>query len=341
MINYFDLFSSHVPREILADESRLELRKTVSLFKDFASRAYGLETCLDNDEQRADFAFSIKAAERETLARGFKGLYFQPLAEDKVWDRVISFVNSWSTKNTGLHKNIDNIWFEMDSGEYGKDIPRPCFFFDASKAKNDSAVISDWLFAGALKKLLDSQLTGLLQDKIKTVIKCLPPGAGLSQVGTMLARNEDGVRICTSELTMEQTAGYLNSIGWPGDFSEFSALLDIINIYSNGKYRANFDVTSNGVSEKMGIEFRVSNSQVLPVFLNELVRYNFCTKLKKRGILSWKGSSCHFMGPDYGQTSLIRTIAHFKISYLPGAEISIKAYLLASGVYLKELFKLA
>jgi hypothetical protein len=338
-MNYLSKFSSDIPLEILDNESYLKLSKMLFLFKDFVSRDYGLETCLYNDEQQVDFAFCVRTMEREFLAQAFKELHFQPLAGDKAWDRVINFVNSWSAKNTATNANVENIWLEMDSEQYEKDIPCPCIFFDASQVTNNSNINNDWLFDQALKKLLDNDLVELLQNEVKAVIKCLPPGTGLFQVGIMLARNEDMVRICTSQLTMEQTVKYLNDIRWPGDLSKFDEIFDLMNRFVNGKYIVNFSVTQEGVPEKIGIEFRLKNSKILPCFLKELAEYNLCTDLKREGLLSWKGSSCQYLGRDYGQTSLLRNIAHFKAGYSSNEGIRVKAYLRIIGVYLKELFK--
>ncbi|MCF8011129.1 MAG: hypothetical protein K9L17_06630 [Clostridiales bacterium] len=337
MMSFLDKFSPGIPPEILDNQSYLELNKMVSLFKDFVSRHYILETYLDRDEQQADFSFCIRALERDFLVRAFKDLRFQYLAGDEVWGRVINFVNCWSAKNTLEHKHVNNIWFEMDFAEYEKDIPQPCLFFDASQVKN-SRVSNEWLFE-TLKKLLDSNLVDSLRDEIKNVIRNLPPGTGLFQVGTMLARTEDRVRIFTHQLTREQITGYLKNIGWPGDSRKINNVFNFIDNYSDGNYIVDFDVTREGISEKSGINFGLKNNKNLSFFLEELAKHNLCNDLKKRGVLSWKGSSCRFLGQDYGQTALLKNISHFKVAYLPGEGIRIKAYLKVKGVYLKELFK--
>jgi len=341
IIKYLENVAPGVPPEIMSTESYLKLHKMASLFRDFVSEEYILETCLDRDEPCVDFSFCIRETERELLAGAFKEHCFKPLTGDEVWKRVINFVNSWSVKDVTSYKKVNNIWLEMDSGEHGKDIPRPCFFFDASQVKSGTSVDSEWVWEEALKKLLDDDLVDLLQDKLKTVIRCLPPGTALFQVGTMLSRNEDRVRIFTSELTREQTAWYLKNIGWPGNAGQIKKIFDLIDNFSDGRYIVDFDVTREGISEKTGINFGLGNSNVLPSFLGELAGHNLCTDLKKRGISSWKGSSCRFLGRDYGQTALLRNISHFKVAYSPGERIRVKAYLKVAGVYLKELFKKA
>ena len=156
----------------------------------------------------------------------------------------------------------------------------------------------------------------------------------------MLARNNDRVRIFTAELTREQVVGYLAAIGWPGPFARLAELFELVHALSDGQYIVDFDVTREGVSGKIGINFGLQTKKMLPYFLEKLVTYRLCTDTKRKGVLAWPGSQGSFLGPDYGYTALIKNISHFKIGCSAQEGLQAKAYLRLEGIYLKELFKL-
>jgi len=155
----------------------------------------------------------------------------------------------------------------------------------------------------------------------------------------MLARNGDRVRIFTSELSREQTLDYLAAIGWKGSFTRLEEVFfHLLHGYSDGQYILDFDVTKEGISSKIGINFGLKDKPALPAFLENLAVHQLCTDSKKRGMLDWSGSQGGFLGSDYGFTALIKDISHFKASYSPDEDLKVKAYLRFSGIYLKKIF---
>jgi hypothetical protein len=181
----------------------------------------------------------------------------------------------------------------MDYGEYDKQIPQPCFFFNASQIKKGTDV-DEKLLSNALKQLLDIGQLESLWSRLRGVIQQLPPEVGLFQVGIMLARNSDRIRIFTAELTREQTSQYLSNIGWTGYFPELEGLFKFVHTYSDGQYILDFDVSREGISEKIGINFGLDNKANLAAFLDNLAEHQLCTAVKRRGVLAWPGSKGYY-----------------------------------------------
>lgn len=313
-----------LPTEIISKETYRKINNMTNLFSDFSASEYIMETHLNTTNAHVDFSFRVLADEGVCLN-------FSQFPNDGVWKKINNFVDYWPPE-------IADIWFEMDYAEYDKQIPQPCFFFNASQIKKGNGVDQQLLF-GALKQLLGNEQLELLKDNIINVINHLPPEVGLFQVGTMLARTSDQVRIFTAELTKAQVNTYLAKIGWPGSFFHLNQLLALVHPYSDGRYILDFDVSSGGISEKIGINFGLAQKQTLPTFLQELVKHQMCTEEKSTGVLAWLGSRGYFLGKDYGFTALIKNISHFKVSYIPQQGLKAKAYLRIYGIYLKDLLR--
>ncbi|NLB51696.1 MAG: hypothetical protein GX808_02005 [Syntrophomonadaceae bacterium] len=330
--NYLDGIAGNLPPEIISAESYCQIYKMADLFSDFAASEYIMETHLNTKDAEVDFSFRVLAEEEKScLNCGLKTDRCLPLVADYNWSRVVEFVNFWSSP-------IDDIWFEIDNDEYERKIPQPCFFFNASKLEKGADVDEQLLF-NALKKLLDIGQLESLWPNIHKAIFQLPDEVGLFQVGVMLARSNDRVRIFTAELTREQTVKYLSDIGWTGPFSELEGLFQLLHSYSDSQYILDFDVSQQGISEKIGINFGLGKKQDLSAFLDNLVEKHLCTAAKRSGVLAWSGSKGSFLGPDYGYSALLKDISHFKIGYSPEEGLKAKAYLRIAGVYMKELFK--
>lgn len=329
--NYLDSMAGNLPPEIVAEATYRQIYRIAVLFSDFAASEYIMETHLNTEAAEVDFSFRVLTQEQACLISGLQN-NFSILAAEETWRKIAGFVNFWPSA-------IDDIWFEMDYGRYETPIPQPCFFFNASQIKKGTEVQEQILF-NALKQLLDLEQLEWLWPNLEGVIRQLPPEAGLFQVGVMLARNNDRVRIFTAELTREQVMEYLAAIGWPGPFARLMELFELVHPLSDGQYIVDFDVTRKGVSEKIGINFGLQTQKMLPYFLEKLVAHRLCTDTKRKGVLAWPGSQGSFLGPDYGYTALIKNISHFKIGCSAQEGLQAKAYLRVEGIYLKELFKL-
>ncbi len=298
--NYLDHIAGSLPAEIISAETYGRIYKLAASFADFASSEYIMETRLDAESAQADFSFRVLAGEKDCLTSGLRNHPFTTAGAGGAWRKVAGFVNSWPTA-------IDDIWVEMDYGEYGKQVPQPCFFFNAGRIKN-GAVVDKQLLVNALKQLLDMEQLARLWPELRRVIKQLPPEVGLFQAGIMLARNSDRVRIFTRELTRAQTRQYLSDTGWTGSFPALEELFKQAHTYSDGRYILDFDVSRQGISEKIGINFGLDKKETLPAFLADLVEHQLCAAAKSRGVLAWSGSKGGYLGPDYGYTSLNKNI---------------------------------
>lgn len=329
--NYIDNLAGNLPPEIISPETFSQIYKMADLFADFAASEYIMETHLYTDAAEADFSWRVLTSEKECLTNGLKSEPLLALAASNTWAKIVDFINFWPPA-------MADIWLEMDYDELDKPIPQPCFFFNAGQIIKESQVDDELLYK-ALKHLLDDKQLESLWLNLQSIVHQLPSGIGLFQVGVMLARHSDRVRIFTAELTREQLLDYLSNIGWQGSFPQLQELFELVHPYSDGNYILDFDVIEQGASEKIGINFGLKTKEILPDFLENLISNQLCTEEKNQGVIAWPGSFGTYLGSGYGFTALLKDISHFKIACSPEAGLKAKAYLRVAGVYMKELFK--
>ncbi|HHV71389.1 MAG TPA: hypothetical protein GXX38_02105 [Clostridia bacterium] len=286
--SYLQAVAPDLPLEIVSQELYGKLNKLTDFFKDFAASEYILETSLNSNSAEADFSFRVLTEEKDSLLKGLKNKDFMNLTKDESWRRFVDFVNYWP-------QEIADLWLEMDYGEWEKEIPRPCFFFNAGQLKKNGEIDYNLLFT-ALKQLLGCEQVEELKENIKDVIQKLPAEVNLFQIGTMLSRNKDRVRIFTAELTREQVVEYLADLGWSGSFSDLDEILHFLEEFSDHQYILDFDVSRQGISERIGLNFGLQDKKMLSVFLESLASRQLCTEAKKQGVLAWSGSKGSFLG---------------------------------------------
>ncbi len=329
--NYLDSMAGNLPPEIISPETFSQIYKMADLFADFAASEYIMETHLYTDAAEADFSWRVLADEKACLENGLKSEHLSALAGSNTWAKIVDFINFWPPA-------MADIWLEMDYDELDKPIPQPCFFFNAEAVKKGSIVDEELLFR-ALEHLADREKLNLLRPHLLKAVDQLPSEIGLFQVGVMLARHSDRVRIFTGELTREQLLDYLSNIGWKGPLPQLQELFELVHPYSDGNYILDFDVSRQGISEKIGINFGLETKEILPDFLENLINHQLCTDKKRNGVIAWPGSFGSYLGSGYGYTALLKDISHFKIACSPEAGLKAKAYLRVAGVYMQELFK--
>lgn len=327
---YLSAIASSLPPEIVSESSFHRILDISSRwFSNFAASEYIMETCLDTSESEADFSFRVLKGERANLIKGLTDSIFMT-ADNAIWKKLSALVEYWPG-------DIDDIWLEFDYNEFSSIIPQPCIFFNAGNIKT-RGTYNEQPLLNMLGTLIDTDQLQVLMPEINQVIHKLPPKVGLFQVGVMLSRHNDRIRVFTSELTRAQIEEYLAQINWPGSLVHLAEVIDMVSEFSEECFILDFDVSSRGVSSKIGINFGLKEKNMLPGFLQNLQTHKLCIPAKQDGVLAWSGSLGGYLGEDYGYSALIRNISHFKIALLPDENIRVKAYLRIAGFYFKQLF---
>lgn len=181
-------------------------------------------------------------------------------------------------------------------------------------------------------------------SQVKACYDALPPGAGITHLGAMLSRSDQGVRLNMAGLPPEQLPTYLAAIGWQDTTEQLSPLLSTLSDYVESARILAIDVGAK-VSPRIGLECYFSHQPKQEprwqAFLDYLVEQGLCTPTKAAALLNWPGAVQASQGhPDWPEnlslgdrffgshagSVFVRWINHLKLVYTPGYPLEVKAY---------------
>lgn len=316
---------------------------------------FGFECRLGESAPRADFLACINVADggREILAGQHPTADLPAtLFDHPVWQRVRQFSSHWADANSMLYEQADNVWIEFDVDGPPPTIPVPSLFFGpkgiqsqiVSLAHSDGAFHPhQWITQMALPLVLGDVLTPSTEQKLFECFDALPVNAEVFQIGVMLARKSDLVRLCVRDIAPTQIPAYLTRLGWPGEEGRLRTLMTELSSCV-GSINLNFDV-SDRILPKIGLEcyFDIPSDPwaKLDRFLDHLVRTGLCRSEKRDALLAYIGQSCesnYELWPEHLRhtsrflnskflSTFFRTLHHIKIVYQPDNVLEAKAYL--------------
>ncbi|MCP4213197.1 MAG: hypothetical protein GY765_01015 [bacterium] len=147
---------------------------------------------------------------------------------DAYWKKIITFCNAWADASLPLHNGIANVWFEFDSDKLERHLPAPCVFISPTtlfKSKQQAQLPNyDWIFEPTLALLTAKMISDAQMENIRRCMDTLPFGGVVFQIGVMMARETEQLRICTSMPPAEYPS-YLERIGWKGNVEAAKSML--------------------------------------------------------------------------------------------------------------------
>ncbi len=326
-MNRLDILSFFQHYSMLDKNFAHQVEKISGLFG-ASSKNFIFEIPLVGDEPKVDFSLNIRETEILRLLDFWGEKKFKSLLLNDNWDKILKFFIEWGHLDSSIHKNIQDVWFEFDRDQLYMELPVPCLFFSPGILRNGSGLVInkekinvDWLLNLLLILLPKNRLTKELKENLIKCIEKLPPGGVIFQIGIMMSRTFNELRICTS-MKADYYLSYLDKIAWEGPFDHLGDTIDNFKKYVDAFF-LDFDIKEK-VFQTLGIEccFRMGKDTLpkLNKFLDYLINRNLCTKEKARFIMSW----CT-IDKDYQ-----KNLSHIKIVLPPSRVLKAKAYLAIS-----------
>lgn len=307
------------------------------------SSNFGFECRMGSELADADFLVAVIPSDGSRAAwanQNSSSCFATELRMSGAWSMVLDLLEGWHRGDRSLEP-IHDTWLEFDIDPNAPGLPEPSFFFgfDDTLTQNHPE-----LAESLVNRLLGSQLGGSAQERLRSCFAALPPRAVIFQVGVMLPRKTDEVRLCLRGLEPAEIPTYLRQVGWPGSCDELRGFLAEISPLTDA---VGLDLSvGDAVMPQIGFEFEIksgaSGKRKLNLFLRTLVDLGLCLEAKGDAILGWLGYStehsdrtrwpAHLLkaseafGGDVAST-FVRTLNHIKIGYQEGRPTSAKAYL--------------
>jgi hypothetical protein len=323
-----------------------KIEKISKLFQGSSSN-YIFETELASPNPEVDFSICILIKELRYLLKHWRKEELQAIIQkDTIWEKLFHFCSEWEDSKSPLNHYVSDVWFEFDNNQLNKDLPQPCFFFsprnlhkrerkrDYNIFQQSSSLMNiDWLFNSALTILFKKYLTYKLKKNVKKCIEILPRNGAVFQIGVMMARDLDRLRICSS-MPIDDYTIYLKEIVWNGSYDYLVYLLQTLKTYVDVVF-IDIDVGEK-IYPKIGLEccYRkgINVKPRLKKFLNFLMAQHLCIKEKTEIIFSWMNNTDDHSDDISRDDRTKRTLSHIKIVMNSENVLKAKAYLSLSGL---------
>ena len=319
---------------------------------------FGFECPLGVSRPMADLLVCIQVGggERECLAgsTAANGLP-HTLATQPVWQRLGDFAAQWARPGSPIYERIDNVWLEFDVDQ-ASPVTTPSVFFGPARSvrapsaaprarlSGSSSRADRWLVEAAIEPLRGHRLSAAAEGQLSACLRALPARAEAFQIGVMLGRGSDAVRLCLAGIARQAIPQYLRRVGWEGTIDEVSELVSML-LVRPGRVSLHLDV-GESVGPRIGLEYYASpgpsgDRRWRPV-LDELVRAGLCLPRKREGLLAYPGYTHELLDRARWPPRLLRgsnllggralsviarRLHHIKLTYQPGQPIRAKAYL--------------
>lgn len=349
--DYITLVESYIPKELISSTCLGEIKNLASNFSENMSSFLIFESRLKSFDAKSDYCFAVssKNGEREILADLIKsGHLVDKFSKQSEWIQLGNFVKNWIDPKSIIYDNVIGLWFEFDTAGEISNAPTPSIFIQPTSYNKITGDVSSqytWITKSALPLLLGKPLSNKLEKKVLKCIKNLPLESSLFQIGTMLSRKDDKIRLVLNKFRVDQIIPYLTSIGWLDDENNsLSALLEEIK---NKVTRIVLHISvGEKIDSKVGIECsfypnKYYQEQGWEKFLDYLLEKKLCNKEKYSALIRFPGIEPQYHDQDFNtgnyipsvmlleennSNALVRYISHIKLVYQPYKSVEAKAY---------------
>ncbi len=351
LVDYLKLLRPRISHQLISAQHWQNIETVAQALPNTITTFFGFESRLGNPKAHADFLICAATEEmgKRILAQDSSSLSLPPsIQAHPVWNQIRQFAEQWNSKSSLLADLVHNMWLEFDVDDSlasGDRIPVPSCFFGPKPIYARSE--SQWTISQALKLIQDRDIPLTIAAKLSTCFELLPQDAYVFQIGVMLARQSDLVRVCIRDIAPQNILVYLTAIGWSGDIYSLRETLDSLSKYVD---RIDLDIDiGETVLPKIGLECYLGKQPEFEprwqLLLNYLVASGLCLTEKKDSLLTYPGFIRQQHNPELWPQNLsavssllgvgyeyifFQGLHHIKLTYQDSAPIEAKAYLYAS-----------
>ncbi len=283
--------SPYIPAKLISGKNLRHMRAIASHLPGAIASFWGFECRLGEEAPLGDFLISVKADEGRVIVAGTHDSIelSESLKTNPVWNLGCKFSQHWADSTSPIYEKVDNMWLEFDVDGEPPAIPIPSLFFGCSPTQVENTGITlakaepsshEWVTETALKILLGDSLSGEIVQKLRQCLGALPPEAYVFQIGLMLARKAETIRLCIRNISPQNIILYLEKIGWTGAIDLLQGTVSELASFTD---RIDLDLdVGNAVLPKIGLECYIEGQPRSEpkwlAFLSYLVEGGLCYK---------------------------------------------------------------
>ncbi|MDB9524586.1 hypothetical protein PN498_01180 [Oscillatoria sp. CS-180] len=354
LVQYLDLVKPGVSEQLIDAAHWADIEAIAQWLPGPITNFFGFECRLGDPIPQADFLLSVGSEEvGQRILAGQSPRYplDAALLREPVWQQVQQFTQTWLDAASDLYPNVNNLWLEFDVNGSSAEPPIPSCFFGSQTifvspdtVEHATEPPHHWVSRTAIAQLQGQPMDAALEAQLLHCLDALPVGSHVFQVGLMLARQVNMVRICLRNITPKQVLNYLARLDWQGDLE--TLLLYLIKLSQRvERVDVDLDVSPQGISPKLGLEcYLQAQPQLNPAWsqlLDYLVTEGWCLPEKRVALLKYPGFArerdhrdrwpsyprqlSQFLG-DRREGVFFRGLHHIKLVFHTDRIVEAKAY---------------
>lgn len=322
-----ELVEPHLPRVLMAPESLALIRRVTHALPLFAVDFFGFECKLGTQPGLTDCALNLLPDGARMLA-GRHSVASPAELQGSPWDRIRRFYQEWGDTRQPAYVDAPSTWLEFDTSQ---DKLAPNLLFGYWPRQTEAQRPLEWLVDTIVPLLLGKPVSLKFRQSLAHCLNARPPETNDFQVGMMLSRDLQVVRVCVFDLPRKDVLPYLDRVGWKGDGAQLCEYLDAFRPHADF-IGLHLDVGEE-VYPHIGVEpnFKAGCWTRQPHReprwegqFEQLQRFGLLTPEKKQALLSWIGHQNIAIGEQ--EILLVRGLSHIKIVLRPGAQPVAKGY---------------
>jgi hypothetical protein len=343
------------PKDLLSAGGLARIELVADQLPGRLTSTFGFEIELGEPAGGGDFAIAVTKLHGGRQILVDAGASPPSSGDTAAWAALAALSSAWSVPGSILESELHNLSLEFDLVEGEEGLPAPNVFLGAESGilppppshpgQLELPVVGSaaWLLDTALP-LIGRRLPPGQRDALTRCFEALPAGSRAFQVGVMLARPVEALRLCVLGLGFARVPAFLRRTGWPGDAGELERTLAPL---AEGSETVILDLdVGEEVLPSLGLECFAAEAgdpdllERWAHFLEPLVRAELCRPERRQALLGWPllvreseaGSwprhlreASEFIGGDVEGT-LVRAVNHVKLAWTP-SRLRAKGYL--------------
>jgi hypothetical protein len=306
----------------------------------------GFECLLGDKATWVDFQQRILARHNEPgLLRDY--IFSSGLTFSSDWNQIKNLCEQVQNPLSRLHGTISEFWLEFDLPQpiALEPVPSPSVFISLnpslSNGKADNSRLA--VIIQILNVLLGRPISGRLAARIKRCLEACNDGASIIDIGTMLSRRPEVIRVNVGGINPAHLVSFLNQIGWDGNatpiettFEQMFTMLDRLSLCLDVG-----DIVYPQIGLECFLNEQPDKDHRWTELFNELVSKGLCTSAKRDALMSWPGytypTQSSFPWPKQlileslleepdRFTVIGRRLSHTKLVFQPDGQIKTKGY---------------
>lgn len=282
------------------------------------TQLWGYELPIDKPEVSSDFLLCLHQADvcnqvMQTDA-GLRQVITEPL-----YGRLRDVMARWADPDDRMGQVISNFWLEYDYEGLQPGHVSPNLFFGPKSNCHWLAVV------GAARQLFEPlSPEGMPAGTYRFLVRCiglLGSQGRVTQIGQMLARHENRLRLFIQQLPTQGILPYLRRVGYPhaanpplaAQLNRCYQLADAVDL--------DVDITDR-IGSQLGLECYFNTTEKAVQFLDDLVKRGLCVPQKHRFLREHMLK----MRPA-ADDPLVPFFSHVKLGFHPDKGFSSKVYL--------------